>query len=185
MSGGEREVEGLGRGADNPFPNLEPSSASRQSVPTPTHKSVTYVLGTLCNPSRTPGKSGAPERSRTSDLLVRSQTLYPAELRAHRLEKMQLTFVLAAFGFAWIMAKPGPSFRILQFGRSPRNYGIASGFCPPLEWLRPERLDVVRPRGRLRRRDRGKPDLQTPSICVLCASPHNHRAGHRPKTDWR
>ncbi len=29
-------------------------------------------------------KSGAPERSRTSDLLVRSQTLYPAELRARR-----------------------------------------------------------------------------------------------------
>jgi integrase len=29
-------------------------------------------------------KYGAPERSRTSDLLVRSQTLYPAELRARR-----------------------------------------------------------------------------------------------------
>jgi hypothetical protein len=29
-------------------------------------------------------KNGAPERSRTSDLLVRSQTLYPAELRARR-----------------------------------------------------------------------------------------------------
>src|ERR1700683_2419904 len=30
------------------------------------------------------GNNGAPERSRTSDLLVRSQTLYPAELRARR-----------------------------------------------------------------------------------------------------
>ena len=29
------------------------------------------------------GESGAPGRSRTSDLLVRSQLLYPAELRAH------------------------------------------------------------------------------------------------------
>ncbi len=28
-------------------------------------------------------KNGAPGRSRTSDLLVRSQLLYPAELRAH------------------------------------------------------------------------------------------------------
>jgi hypothetical protein len=29
-------------------------------------------------------KSGAPGESRTPDLLVRSQTLYPAELRARR-----------------------------------------------------------------------------------------------------
>ncbi len=29
------------------------------------------------------GVNGAPGRSRTSDLLVRSQLLYPAELRAH------------------------------------------------------------------------------------------------------
>jgi hypothetical protein len=29
------------------------------------------------------GKNGAPGRIRTSDLLVRSQALYPAELRAH------------------------------------------------------------------------------------------------------
>jgi hypothetical protein len=29
------------------------------------------------------GKSGAPWVIRTPDLLVRSQTLYPAELRAH------------------------------------------------------------------------------------------------------
>ena len=28
-------------------------------------------------------RNGAPGRSRTSDLLVRSQLLYPAELRAH------------------------------------------------------------------------------------------------------
>jgi hypothetical protein len=27
---------------------------------------------------------GTPERIRTSDLLLRRQTLYPAELRAHR-----------------------------------------------------------------------------------------------------
>ena len=27
--------------------------------------------------------NGAPERIRTSDLLIRSQSLYPAELRAH------------------------------------------------------------------------------------------------------
>jgi hypothetical protein len=32
-------------------------------------------------------KFGAPGRSRTSDLLVRSQTLYPAELRAHIAQK--------------------------------------------------------------------------------------------------
>ncbi len=29
------------------------------------------------------GEYGAPGRIRTSDLLVRSQALYPAELRAH------------------------------------------------------------------------------------------------------
>ena len=32
-----------------------------------------------------PDKNGAPEGIRTPDLLVRSQTLYPAELRAHDL----------------------------------------------------------------------------------------------------
>jgi hypothetical protein len=48
-------------------------------------KSVTYVLGTLCNPCVRAGplRSGAPGGIRTPDLLVRSQTLYPAELRAH------------------------------------------------------------------------------------------------------
>ena len=30
------------------------------------------------------GKEGTPERIRTSDLLIRSQSLYPAELRAHK-----------------------------------------------------------------------------------------------------
>ena len=29
-------------------------------------------------------ESGAPERIRTSDPLIRSQVLYPAELRVHR-----------------------------------------------------------------------------------------------------
>ncbi len=29
-------------------------------------------------------KYGAPERSRTPNLLIRSQTLYPIELRAHK-----------------------------------------------------------------------------------------------------
>jgi len=33
-------------------------------------------------------RNGAPERSRTSDLLVRSQTLYPAELRARRVKSL-------------------------------------------------------------------------------------------------
>ena len=28
-------------------------------------------------------KAGTPDRTRTCDLLIRSQTLYPAELRAH------------------------------------------------------------------------------------------------------
>src|SRR6516164_10885196 len=32
------------------------------------------------------GKSGAPGGTRTPDLLVRSQTLYPTELRAHRMK---------------------------------------------------------------------------------------------------
>jgi hypothetical protein len=32
-------------------------------------------------------KNGAPERIRTSDHLVRSQVLYPAELRAQMAEK--------------------------------------------------------------------------------------------------
>src|ERR1019366_327600 len=39
-------------------------------------------------------KSGAPGQSRTADLLVRSQTLYPAELRAHTVkgQLFQCTF---------------------------------------------------------------------------------------------
>ena len=36
------------------------------------------------------GSHGAPGRIRTSDLLVRSQALYPAELRAH-IARMQLS----------------------------------------------------------------------------------------------
>jgi hypothetical protein len=31
------------------------------------------------------GKDGTPGQIRTADLLIRSQTLYPAELRAHRI----------------------------------------------------------------------------------------------------
>ena len=31
-------------------------------------------------------KAGTPDRTRTCDLLIRSQTLYPAELRAHWLK---------------------------------------------------------------------------------------------------
>jgi hypothetical protein len=38
-------------------------------------------LGGVCKGMR--GVSGAPGRIRTSGLLVRSQLLYPAELRAH------------------------------------------------------------------------------------------------------
>ena len=38
------------------------------------------------------GKSGAPGESRTPDLLVRSQTLYPAELRALRVDVSFRTF---------------------------------------------------------------------------------------------
>ena len=40
-------------------------------------------------------KNGAPEGSRTPDLLVRSQTLYPAELRAQMFyNNSMLTFFL-------------------------------------------------------------------------------------------
>src|SRR5262245_61554259 len=47
-------------------------------------ESVTYVFGMNWHPCdrNQLGVSGAPCRTRTCDLLVRSQTLYPAELRA-------------------------------------------------------------------------------------------------------
>ena len=42
-------------------------------------------------------ESGAPERSRTSDLLVRSQTLYPTELRAHTVATNNVDLQLRKF----------------------------------------------------------------------------------------
>jgi hypothetical protein len=39
------------------------------------------------------GTNGAPGESRTPDLLVRSQTLYPAELRAPRVEIISYHFI--------------------------------------------------------------------------------------------
>jgi hypothetical protein len=47
-------------------------------------ESVTHPPGIKCHLSaqNRPKESGAPCRTRTCDLLVRSQTLYPAELRA-------------------------------------------------------------------------------------------------------
>src|SRR2546421_10122965 len=41
------------------------------------------LLGKLCQNVSRAMKSGAPGKTRTCDLLVRSQTLYPTELRAH------------------------------------------------------------------------------------------------------
>ena len=40
---------------------------------------------------------GPPGESRTPDLLVRSQTLYPAELRARGLELIQFKMLVSAF----------------------------------------------------------------------------------------
>ena len=40
-------------------------------------------------PSCATSRYGAPEGIRTPDLLVRSQTLYPAELRAHNIERIK------------------------------------------------------------------------------------------------
>ncbi len=37
----------------------------------------------FARPLQTDRESGAPERSRTPNLLIRSQALYPIELRAH------------------------------------------------------------------------------------------------------
>ncbi len=38
--------------------------------------------------------NGAPRRIRTPDLLIRSQTLYPAELGAHALSKVGRTYAI-------------------------------------------------------------------------------------------
>ena len=38
---------------------------------------------------RTPGKAGAPVKSRTSNLLIRSQLLYPIELRMHNAQQLR------------------------------------------------------------------------------------------------
>jgi hypothetical protein len=42
-------------------------------------------------------KTGAPGEIRTPDPLVRSQMLYPAELRARRLEVIQFTALVSLF----------------------------------------------------------------------------------------
>ena len=39
---------------------------------------------------------GVPEKIRTPDLLVRSQTLYPAELRAHSISAQRLSIITQA-----------------------------------------------------------------------------------------
>jgi hypothetical protein len=51
----------------------------------PLAKFVTYVSGTKCYLCVRAGQrlAGAPGGTRTPGLLVRSQSLYPAELRAH------------------------------------------------------------------------------------------------------
>jgi hypothetical protein len=40
-------------------------------------------METQKSPQQGAGKGGAPERIRTSNLLIRSQVLYPVELRVH------------------------------------------------------------------------------------------------------
>ena len=42
-------------------------------------------------------KTGAPERSRTPNLLIRSQTLYPIELRAHNAENRNRTGTVVTY----------------------------------------------------------------------------------------
>ena len=44
------------------------------------------MLDKLRKPRQRQGLSGAPVRIRTPDLLIRSQTLYPAELRVQTLK---------------------------------------------------------------------------------------------------
>ena len=60
-------------------------------------KTVSAVPAAIGDGLMVEGLSGTPGRSRTCDLLIRSQTLYPAELRAH-CEELQLGVVDARSG---------------------------------------------------------------------------------------
>jgi hypothetical protein len=57
-----------------------------------------------------PGKSGAPGESRTPDLLVRSQTLYPAELRARK-NKPHKNIITLAHGSSTLPPERAPNRR--------------------------------------------------------------------------
>ena len=88
---------------------------------------TTLVVVIICN--------GAPDRIRTYGLLIRSQALYPTELRAH--------YVAEEEGFEpslerlpyYRFSKPAPSANL---GTPPRliciltvtNYIVAHGYCP-------------------------------------------------------
>ena len=64
--GRERNAKAAKDGAGKRFPNL------------------TQTVLTLCAILCADQKSGAPGTTRTCDLLIRSQTLYPTELRVQR-----------------------------------------------------------------------------------------------------
>ena len=67
------------------------------------------------------GESGAPCRIRTCGLLVRSQTLYPAELRAHGRQVVSI----AAFGLlaGLLLAAAGAAAQPVPAGAGPQIFG--------------------------------------------------------------
>ncbi len=71
-------IPGANREAANRLPSLR-----RISAPTPHPVANLSAIGSVDIPEVIE-KVGTPGRSRTCDLLIRSQTLYPAELRAHQ-----------------------------------------------------------------------------------------------------
>jgi hypothetical protein len=77
-------------------------------------KSVTDILGTLCNPCLRAGpqENGAPGRIRTVDLVLRRHTLYPSELRAQSETSLSSTIVLrSVVRSQWIGVGRRPKFK--------------------------------------------------------------------------
>ena len=68
------------------------------------------------------GENGAPGGTRTPDLLVRSQTLYPTELRAHSNEMHCEQFTVIASTISTLVQPWGPVIRDVRENLSTNRY---------------------------------------------------------------
>ena len=72
--------------------------------------------------------AGAPEGTRTPDLLVRSQSLYPAELRAHFLLRTVVLTTIAIISHLLQLVKRFFEF-FQDFRKKSVSHAISAFFC--------------------------------------------------------